>query len=145
MSLDTLTPCDGARFAVYQLRTPDYDRLRERALEMIEAIGGQSVAQLVEHAPPATTWTQRPVARALLGSLALSPARRGFDAVLIPDPPSALYRAQSTTIPAIFAHHRVPLWTPVTAGPIDPTNNLHTLLLVRATYSGCSLPPERRR
>jgi hypothetical protein len=145
MSPDTSPPGDGSRFAVYQLRTPDYDHHRDRALEMIEAIGGRAVAHLVEHAPPATTWTQRPVARALLDSLALGPARRGFDAVLIPDPPSALYRAQSTTIPVIFAYRRVPLWTPVTAGPIDPANKLHTLLLVRATYCGCALSPEGRR
>lgn len=134
------------RFARYENLPPHTERqpiapalragYRKQANDLVQAAEGIVVAEFIDHAPRRTAWRQRPAARALLDQIALEPGERGFDAVLIPDPATALYQANSAVVPAILAHYALALWTPLTAGPLDLLNDVHLRLLATVARPG---------
>jgi hypothetical protein len=156
VSLDTNPapqPANRAlRFAWYENIAPDADRdphaattrsrQRAAALDLMHAAHGDLVAEVVDHGPLRTPWRDRPGARALLETLGREGLDHGFDAVLIPDPATALHRTQAAEVPAILAHYGIELWTTTTAGPLDVYNDLHIHLLTTQAYPVAPCPRE---
>jgi hypothetical protein len=130
---------DGSalRFALYQLGGTEREARRAHAVALIDASGGLLVGEHVDHCDRRTAFKQRPAVRALINAIELPADERGFDAVMLPDPVTALNPGPYGLIPAMLTHYGIPLWTPAVAGPVDSDSELHYRLLINAAHPAC--------